>query len=83
MARYSHLWAGYSGAPMLTWFNLGSNLTVLGDIPNAVKAFDTARSLELPSDILRSGRTHGICGYAGAIYGAIGPVCGYPRAVCG
>jgi len=30
------------------WFNLGSNLTVLGDIPNAVKAFDTARSLELP-----------------------------------
>ena len=48
MARYSHLWAGYSGAPMLTWFNLGSNLTVLGDIPNAVKAFDTARSLELP-----------------------------------
>ena len=30
------------------WFNLGTNLTVLGDIPNAVKAFDTARSLELP-----------------------------------
>ena len=30
------------------WFNLGTNLTVLGNIPNAVKAFDTARSLELP-----------------------------------
>jgi len=30
------------------WFNLGTNLTALGDIDNAVKAFDTARSLELP-----------------------------------
>lgn len=30
------------------WFNLGSNLTALGDITNATKAFDTARSLQLP-----------------------------------
>jgi tetratricopeptide (TPR) repeat protein len=30
------------------WFNLGTNLTALGDIENAVKAFDMARSLELP-----------------------------------
>lgn len=30
------------------WFNLGSSLTALGDISNATKAFDTARSLQLP-----------------------------------
>ncbi len=27
------------------WFNLGTNLTALGDVPNAIRAFDTARSL--------------------------------------
>ncbi|MBA3534551.1 MAG: C39 family peptidase [Ardenticatenales bacterium] len=30
------------------WFNLGSSLTALGDSENAVKAFTTARSLQLP-----------------------------------
>ncbi len=30
------------------WFNLGTNLTALGDAANAVRAFDTARSLQLP-----------------------------------
>lgn len=30
------------------WFNLGTNLIALGDVEGAVKAFDTARSLNLP-----------------------------------
>ncbi|MDQ4076477.1 MAG: C39 family peptidase [Chloroflexota bacterium] len=30
------------------WFNLGTNLTALGDVESAAQAFDMARSLQLP-----------------------------------